>query len=42
MKWAVSAGIINGMGDNTIAPKKDSTRAQVAQIVKNYDEKAAS
>ncbi|MBR2736396.1 MAG: S-layer homology domain-containing protein, partial [Firmicutes bacterium] len=42
VKWAVSAGIINGMGDNTIAPKKDSTRAQVAQIVKNYDEKVAS
>lgn len=36
MIWATSAGIINGMGDHTLAPQKSSTRSQVAQIIKNY------
>ena len=39
MTWAASAGIIRGMGDNTLAPQKSSTRAEVAQIMKNYKEK---
>jgi hypothetical protein len=42
MKWMTGKGIINGMGDNTIAPQSSSTRAQVAQIVKNYSEKTAA
>ena len=37
MKWAVANGIINGMGDNTIAPKAYATRAQTAQILMNYE-----
>ncbi len=41
MTWATSIGIINGMGDNTLAPKESSTRAQVAQIIKNFTDKAA-
>lgn len=41
MTWATSAEIINGMGDGTLAPQKSSTRAQVAQIVKNYSDKTA-
>jgi hypothetical protein len=41
MTWATSIGIINGMGDNTLAPKDSSTRAQVAQIIKNYTDKVA-
>lgn len=39
MIWAASEGLINGMGDNTLAPQAQSTRAQVAQIVMNYDKK---
>lgn len=41
MTWATGVGIINGMGNNKLAPQESSTRAQVAQIVKNYDEKVA-
>lgn len=41
MTWATSAGIINGMGNNTLAPSESSTRAQVAQIIKNYNDKIA-
>ncbi len=34
MKWAVQKGIINGMSDDTIAPTKTATRAQVAAMIK--------
>ena len=37
MKWAVANGIINGTGDNTIAPKAYATRAQTAQMLMNYE-----
>ena len=40
MIWATDRGIINGMGDGTLAPQGTATRAQVAQIVINYAEKA--
>ena len=36
MNWAVSSGVINGMGDGTVAPQGTATRAQVAQILYNY------
>lgn len=36
MIWATDKGIMNGMGDNTLAPQGSSTRAQVAQITKNF------
>ncbi len=39
MIWATSSEIINGMGDGTLAPQKTATRAQVAQIIKNFDQK---
>ena len=35
MNWAVSAGVINGMGDGTVAPQGTATRAQGAQILYN-------
>lgn len=34
--WAVENKVIQGMGDNTLAPKANATRAQVAQVLKNY------
>lgn len=36
MRWAVSAGIINGMTDGTLAPRDNSTRAQVATIFMRF------
>ena len=31
--WARSAGIVNGMGDGTFAPKKGATRAELASML---------
>ncbi|MGM9639996.1 MAG: S-layer homology domain-containing protein, partial [Faecousia sp.] len=36
MVWAVKSGLITGMGDNTINPKGNATRAQVATILMRY------
>ena len=36
MVWAVKSGLIEGMGDNTINPKGNATRAQVATILMRY------
>ena len=33
MKWAVENGIISGMGDGTINPQGEATRAQLAKIL---------
>ena len=41
MKWATAAGVINGMGDGTVAPQNTATRAQVAQIAMNFSKAAA-
>lgn len=38
-KWAVNSGIINGMGDGTLNPKGEASRAQVAQMIMNFMEK---
>ena len=38
--WAVGAGIING-SDGRLLPQGDATRAQVAQIIRNYAETVA-
>ena len=38
MKWAVGAGVINGT-DSGLAPKATATRAEVAQILMNFDQK---
>ena len=36
--WAVENGLIQGVGDNTIAPKTTANRAQVAAILTRYCE----
>jgi hypothetical protein len=41
MIWATDKGLINGMGDGTLAPQETSTRAQVAQLIMNYDQTLA-
>lgn len=35
--WAISEGIINGKGEGVLDPGTSATRAEVAQILKNYD-----
>ena len=39
VSWAVIAGVMNGNGDGTLDPRGDATRAEVAQIVMNFDTK---
>ena len=36
MSWAVGAGLMNGMGDGTIAPNAAATRAQAASVMMRY------
>ena len=36
MTWAYENGLIRGMGDGTVGPKGNSTRAQVAAILNRY------
>ena len=36
MAWAVGVGLVSGMGDGTIAPAGNATRAQVATILTRY------
>ena len=36
VKWAVGDGIINGMGDGTVAPAAYATRAQVAAMLQRF------
>ena len=36
LEWANGAGLINGMGDGTVAPQGTATRSQVSQILLNY------
>lgn len=36
MRWAVSTGIIGGMGDGTLAPQGNATRAQVATMLQRF------
>ncbi|MDR2357586.1 MAG: S-layer homology domain-containing protein [Oscillospiraceae bacterium] len=40
MRWAVGAGVINGMDDGTVSPRGVATRAQVAQMLLNYRQAA--
>lgn len=35
--WAVSHGIMQGVGDNRMAPTDNATRAQVAQVIMNFE-----
>ncbi len=36
MTWAVEQGLISGMGDGTLNPQGEATRAQVATIMMNF------
>ncbi len=36
LRWAVGNGILNGYGDGRLGPQGQATRAQVAQMLKNY------
>ena len=36
MRWAVGAGLINGMGDGTVDPQGFATRAQVAALMQRF------
>ena len=36
LRRAVGAGIINGMGDGTVAPQGSATRAQIAAILQRF------
>ena len=36
MKWAVSQGLIDGMGDGRLNPQGTATRAQVAAILTRF------
>lgn len=36
MSWAVGVGLLSGMGDGTVAPTGQATRAQVAAILARY------
>ena len=38
IRWAVENGILNGFGDGRLGPKGLATRAQVAQMLKNFIE----
>ncbi len=38
LRWAVENGIINGYGDGLLGPQGQATRAQVAQMLKNFIE----
>ncbi len=38
MTWAFNKKIINGKGNNLLDPKGNATRAEIAQMVKNYME----
>lgn len=39
MSWAVENGIISGYGNGQLGPRGNATRAQVAQMLKNFIEK---
>ena len=36
LSWAAESGVISGYGDGRLAPKEVVTRAQAAQMLKNY------
>jgi len=42
LAWAVEHGVINGRGNDILAPQGTATRAEVAQIFCNYLEKLAA
>jgi Spy/CpxP family protein refolding chaperone len=38
MQWAVGVGVIGGMGDGTINPQGNTTRAQIARVMQQFCE----
>ena len=36
LRWAAENGVLNGYGDGRLDPKGLATRAQVAQMLKNF------
>ena len=36
MDWTRSAGVMNGLSDGRFAPKNQTTRAQLAVVLRNY------
>ena len=36
--WCVERGVVSGTAYNTVSPKENATRAQLAQILMNFDE----
>ena len=41
LNWAVGEELVNGMGDNTLAPQGNATRAQAAALLMRYVEYVA-
>jgi len=41
MQWACGAGVMDGYGNGCLGPNDGATRAQAAQMLKNFMEKAA-
>ncbi|MBQ2743258.1 MAG: S-layer homology domain-containing protein, partial [Oscillospiraceae bacterium] len=39
MNWAVGEGLLNGVGDNTLAPQKTATRAEAATMIYRMENK---
>jgi len=39
LRWAVDRGILRGKGSGILAPKDTATRAEAAQMIKNFLEK---
>ena len=39
MQWAVAVGLINGMGDDTVAPQADAERCQIAAVFMRFIKK---
>ena len=37
-RWAVHAGIINGVGGSRLSPATDATRAQVATMLMRFED----
>ena len=41
MTWACEVGLIEGLGNNTLRPQGNATRAQVAKVLTEYIELVA-
>jgi hypothetical protein len=39
VEWAIANGLISGYADNTLSPKENASRAEIAQIIYLYSQK---